>query len=169
MKNFAAVIFTLLLVNVPAMALTIVGGSESDRAAILDIKNRWQKAYEGADLNGILDLYTTDALIQMRGRPIVDGGRDPQVLRTFFAALLNRPGLKVDIREEELYFYDNNTKAHTVAKFLISMPGPDGATVYDGGRSLIMYAKGNDDRWRMWRDIDTPSPDANDLKPAAPK
>jgi ketosteroid isomerase-like protein len=35
------------------------------------------------------------------------------------------------------------------------------AGIDHGGRFLAIYKKGEDGEWRVWRDMDTPSPDAN--------
>ena len=168
MKNASLFSAIWLLVISPVQALDITGGTDADVAAVLVIKDEWQRAYEAGDLEALLDLYTDDAFIQMRGIPAVDAARDREGFDAFFARLIDRPGLNVTFDEDELVFYENNTVAHSIAKFVVSMPGPDGTTVYDAARGLLMYQKGVDGKWRIWRDLDTPSPDAEALIPTQP-
>ena len=156
----------LMLAFTPAQALEITGGTDADVTAVLAIKDEWQRAYEAGDLDALLDLYTDDAFIQMRGIPAVDAAKDRDGFNAFFARLIDRPGLNVMFDEDELFFYEDNTIAHSIAKFVASMPGPDGSTIYDAARGLLMYRKGDDGKWRIWRDLDTPSPDAEALIPS---
>ena len=146
----------------PAGATEYRGGAQTDYAAIEGIEPRWREAYAARDVEGLVALYTEDAWVMARGRP---GKHGHEALRKGFATLVAgvRPVLVSEIDEVVV----QGNWAWTVAKFKITYtPLAGGTPRVDYGRSLLIYEKGRDGRWRIARDIDTPSPDAEVLTAA---
>jgi uncharacterized protein (TIGR02246 family) len=142
-----------------ASATEYRGGTKADYAAIEAIEPAWRKAYAARDVAAMLDLYTEDCITMARRRPAMFGRES---LRKGFADLLAgvQPQLVSEIDEVVV----RGAWAWTVAKFMITYtPLDGGAPRVDYGRSLLIYEKGKDGRWRIARDIDTPSPDAESL------
>ena len=146
----------------PAAAAEYRGGTQADYDAIDAITPTWKAAYLAGDVDALVDLYTEDAWVQARREPIVRGRA---AMRPLFEALVNFEGLDVVFEREELWVYPDLGLAHGMAKFLITVTAEDGSKIYDPGRALLMYKKGEDGTWRIWRDIDTPTPDARDMLP----
>ena len=94
-----------------------------------------------------------------RRRPAVHGRA---AMRKLFEAIVAgvKPELVSQVDELEI----KGDWAWTVAKFVITYTPTDGAApTKDFGRSILIYEKGRDRRWRIARDIDTPSPDGESV------
>ena len=50
-------------------------------------------------------------------------------------------------------------KAFLVTKFAMRITSPDGKTKDTSGRTFLVYRKGADGMWRVWRDMDNYAPD----------
>ncbi len=153
----------LCLFAVPAASTEYYGGTQLDYDAIDAITPKWKAAYLAGDVDAILDLYTEDAWVQARREPIV---RSRAAMRPLFEALVDFEGLDVVFEREELWVYPDLGLAHGIAKFVVTVTAEDGSKIYDPGRALLMYRKDDNGTWRIWRDIDTPTPDARDMLPA---
>ena len=151
------------LLTVSATAAEYHGGTQADYDAIEAITPNWKAAYLAGDVDAMLDLYTEDAWVQARRVPIVRGR---PAMRPLFETLGDFEGLDVAFEREELWVYPDLGLAHGMAKFVITVTAEDGSKIYDPGRALLMYQKDETGTWRIWRDIDTPTPDARDMLPA---
>jgi uncharacterized protein (TIGR02246 family) len=153
-----------ILLALPAFATEYRGGTKADYAAIEGIEPAWRKAYAARDIDALVALYTEDAWIMARGRPAKHGHAE---FRKGFETLVAGVSPELVSEIDELVVRGN--WAWTVAKFKITYtPLNGGAPRYDYGRSLLIYEKGKDGRWRIARDIDTPSPDAQSLDARKP-
>jgi uncharacterized protein (TIGR02246 family) len=141
------------------------GGAEADYAAIAAIEVAWQTAYGARDFEALADLYTEDGWVMARRRPAMRGRAE---IASFFATVAQDTRLAVTFDVEELEVIGDH--AWNTARFALtyqSMSG--GEPVHDFGRALIIYKRGEDGKWRIHRDIDTPTPDAEDMPPPVPK
>ncbi len=141
------------------------GGTEADYAAIDAIEVQRQAAYDARDFEALADLYTEDGWVMARRRPAMRGRQE---IRDFFASVAEDTELAVTFDVDEVEVIGRYT--WNVARFALtyqSMSG--GEPVHDFGRALILYKKGDDDQWRIHRDMDTPTPDAADMTPPVPQ
>lgn len=155
----------VFVIGAPAEAYEKRGGTAADYAAIEAIEVEWQAAYGARDFEALADLYTEDGWVMARRRSAMRGRAE---IRDFFAAVAENTKLAVVFDVEELEVIDDH--AWNTARFALtyqSMTG--GKPVHDFGRALIIYKKGDDGRWRIHRDMDTPSPDAENMTPPIPK
>ena len=53
----------------------------------------------------------------------------------------------------------NGDIAVKVSKWWLDSPQAIGEPVRDAGRSLVIFKRGKDGLWRLWRDIDNHTPD----------
>jgi len=158
MRVITSILFFSLLTS-PLAAYERSGGSEADYAAIEAIGEQWAEAYRTEDLEGLVDLYTEDAWVLARRQPLRRGHEE---LRGFFAGLIGKYDLDVQFYMEELVV--DGDFAHSVAKFALTYGSRDGSpAIQDHGRALILYTKGDDGQWRIWRDMDNVTPDAEGL------
>jgi uncharacterized protein (TIGR02246 family) len=158
LKALVLTAFAALLAT-SALATEYRGGTKDDYAAIEAIEPAWKKAYAARDVEALLDLYTEDCIAMFRGRPAMFGRES---LRKGFTNLLAtvEPQLVSDVDELVV----RGDWAWTVARVMMIYRPLDGsASRTDYARALLMYEKGKDGRWRIARDIDTPSPDAESL------
>ncbi len=141
------------------------GGTSEDYAAIEAIERDWQAAYGARDFEALADLYTEDGWVMARRRPAMRGREE---IAGFFAAVAEDTKLAVVFDVEELEVIGDY--AWNTARFALTyQPMSGGEAIHDFGRALILYKKGDDGRWRIHRDMDTPTPDAEDMTPPVPR
>jgi uncharacterized protein (TIGR02246 family) len=151
-----AVALMLLGFASPAAAI-----DSPDAAALRAHGETWARLYSAGDVDGMADLYEADAWLMTAGVPLLRG-RD--AILDYFRG---RVALPVDarwaFREEDLSI-DGDTGTLVSQYWLTVTPKAGGAARSFAGRSLLVYKRGEDGRWRIWRDMDNAAPDV----PATP-
>ena len=128
---------------------------DEDAAAIRAVGQAWADAYVAGNYAAIPDYYTEDAVILPRGRPRIEGR---EALRASLGGLAAGRRVNIDLVERELAVVGDY--AWFISDFLVSYGEPDqGAIESERGRSLIIFKRGGDGRWRVHRDIDSPAPE----------
>ena len=154
-----------ILGAVPASSYEKRGGTAEDYAAIESIEARWQTAYGARDFEVLAELYTEDGWVMARRQPAVRGRTQ---IRDFFQSVAEGTKLAVSFDVEELEVIGDY--AWNTARFALTYQSMSGAEpVHDFGRALILYKRGADGQWRIHRDMDTPTPDAEDMSPPIPR
>lgn len=130
---------------------------DADAAAIRAVGQAWADAYIAGDYAAIPDYYTEDAVILPRGRPRIDGR---EALRASLGGLAAGRQVNIDLTERELVVVGDY--AWFISDFRVSYGDPDAdeAIESEQGRSLIIFKRGGDGRWRVHRDIDSPAPES---------
>lgn len=155
-----------LLPAVYLLALSLaVAGCSADSAepaieadAVREVGDAWIQAYAAGDFQRIPELYTEDAWIMPRGRPRIVGR---EALRRSLGGLSRGRDVTISVEERELVV--DGDLAWFIGDFRVTYGLEDDAppeTQY--GRSLIIYKKGEDGKWRVHRDIDSPAPGPQD-------
>jgi len=135
------------------------GGTQADYQALETIGEAWAEAYRTENLDALVDLYTDDAWVMARRQPARIGREE---IREFFSSIIGMYELDVRFYMEELVV--DGDFAHSIAKFALTYEPVDGSDpIDDFGRALILYQKGDDGQWRIWRDMDNVTPDAAGL------
>ncbi len=128
----------------------------SDIAAIEQVAQRWIELYAAGDLDGLMTLYTQDAIVALHGRPALRG---VEQIRNFFAPGMGKSRVTFEIDIEEIQIHGDT--AHLLSKYyLTSEPISGGDTYRDAGRSLLIYKRNPDNEWKLYLDIDQATPDA---------
>lgn len=165
--RLCATVLLLCIASAAGHAYERRGGTEADYAAIEAIEKEWQEAYGNRDFDALANLYTEDGWVMARRRPAMRG-RDE--IKDFFASVAENTKLAVTFDVEELEVIGDH--AWNTARFALTYQPMDDihgtGPIHDFGRALIIYKKGDDGRWRIHRDMDTPTPDAEDMTPPLP-
>jgi uncharacterized protein (TIGR02246 family) len=134
---------------------TRVADASADAAAIRAIGRQWMALYQAGDFTAIPELYTEDAVIMARGRPRLEGRA---ALRQSIGKLAAGRKVAIDITERELEV--RGDVAWFVSDFKVTYTPPDAASPpkVEYGRSMLIYLRGADGRWRIHRDMDSPAP-----------
>jgi len=122
---------------------------------ILNISDNWQSAYETGNFEAMSDLYEPDAWLMTRHRPALKN-RD-EILNYFQTARESGVNASIEFEVEERVFAKEYV--FQTAKWWLEMPQKDGTKTRDSGRSFVIFKRGNDGKWRIWRDIDNHTPD----------
>lgn len=111
--------------------------------------------YEAGNYSAIPDLYTEDAVIMACGRPRTEGRA---ALRQSIGKLAAGRKVAIDITERELEV--RGDVAWFISDFKVTYTPPDAASPpkVEYGRSMLIYLRGADGRWRIHRDMDSPAP-----------
>jgi uncharacterized protein (TIGR02246 family) len=129
--------------------------ANADADAIRAIGRQWMAFYQTGNFAAIPELYTEDAVIMARGRPRLEGRAS---LRQSIGKLAAGRKVAIDITERELEV--RGDVAWFVSDFEVTYTPPDGASPpkVEHGRSMLIYLRGADGRWRIHRDMDSPAP-----------
>ncbi|MFK8014776.1 MAG: SgcJ/EcaC family oxidoreductase [Gammaproteobacteria bacterium] len=145
----------LLALALFALGTLPVQADEQTRAVFQEIGGRWIDRYLAEDLDGLMDLYTEDAMVMLHGKPMMRG---KPAIRAFFADSLGKASVtfEIDVERAEIH----GAMAYLISKYWMSIrPHGSDNTVTDVGRSLLIYKKGSDGEWRIHADIDQATPD----------
>jgi uncharacterized protein (TIGR02246 family) len=143
----AAIAAALLLAAAPAFA-----GPDED--AIRAHGHAWVRAFKAGDIEALMRLYTPDAEVALHGQPKLKG---IDAIRGYFTPRLKTPpDADFLLKEESLEVHGN--LAIFLSRYWFTLR-TGGKAVEDAGRSLIVYRKGTDGKWRIRVDIDQASPD----------
>ncbi len=145
----------LLLLLGLGLSNQAVADEAKDIAAIEQVAQRWIELYTAGDLDGLMTLYTEDAVVALHGRPAMRG---VEQIRNFFAPGMGKSRVTFEIDIEEIQVHGDT--AHLLSKYyLTSEPKAGGDTYRDAGRSLLIYKRNAHNEWKLYLDIDQATPD----------
>ena len=145
----------------PALAETEWrGGSAEDRDAITDIIAKWKTAYATGDANAVAGGYDTKGYVMAEGAPLAGPEQVAAgLIRTFATSNID---MLLDVFEVEF----NGSWAFLAGRFASKRTPKDGTSGveprFHAGHFFTLLRK-TDAGWKVWRNIDTSSPDANGL------
>jgi uncharacterized protein (TIGR02246 family) len=149
MRNFALGL-AVLLWSVAAAA------KSADDAALDAFSTAWRTAYQAGDFDALRDLYEPDAWLMTRDQPARKGR---EAILAYFKAS-RQPGSTAVITFESEDTVIDGDYAFKIALWRLESPKAIGEPLRDAGRSLVVFKRGEDGKWRLWRDIDNRTPDA---------
>ncbi|MEO0574022.1 MAG: DUF4440 domain-containing protein [Pseudomonadota bacterium] len=116
----------------------------------------WAEYYKSGDLDGLMTLYVDDAVVALHGQPKLVGVK---AIREYFAPGIGKTDATFELEYELVEMHKDI--AYAMAKYwLVSRaPGTDRIVYKDAGRSLLIYKKDTDGRWKIAVDIDQATPD----------
>ncbi len=132
-------------------------GPQVEIDAILELLTQWGERRKASDIDGVIELHHPDVWIMTRDRAIIKG-RDGA--RAFYIENYDAGSSREQYGSlTELRVFGN--MATMIGRFLV-VDKPKG--IEDPGNYLIVLRK-DEDEWRIYRDIDTSSPDGLALIP----
>ena len=150
MKNLTqTIIWTSVLV------MTLIGCTANDDPETLKTEGRkWASFYQAGDLEGLMSLYTENAMVALHDQPALHG---KDSIRAYFAPRIGKSEVKFELEYE---VQESNQKlAYIISKYwLIAKQGDSGKIYRDAGRSLLVYKRENN-AWKIAADIDQSTPD----------
>ncbi len=156
--SLIAIAATLFVFTCPASAVEYSGGTEADYAVIQSIADSWFAAYRRGDADAVADIYDENARVMSEGDASYVGSA---ILRERLRGAFQRSTTVFDSDIEEIAI--NGTWAYIVGTYAANSTSKEsGESSIYGGRFFILLhqtAQG----WRVWRDIDNATPDADAL------
>ena len=158
--------FTLLMIGValiviggpiPAQAVEKRGGSEADYRQIEALVDRLVVAFTEQDATTVADIYDSNARLMSGGVPsqVADAGLKERMEQSFAEA---SSVFETTIEEIEV----GGELGFIVGLYAMGTTKADGATQVVGGRFFLVVHR-TDRGWKIWRDIDNLTPDADAL------
>ena len=155
---FIFLVCAVLIEFSPAQAVEYSGGTEADYNAIQAIADTWFDAYRRGDADAVANIYDNNARIMSEGDASYVGS---SILRERLRGAFNRSTTVFDSDIEEIAV--NGTWAFIVGTYAAtSTPKAGGDSRTYGGRFFILLHQ-TADGWKVWRDIDNSTPDADAL------
>lgn len=158
MKTLIPAVLLSLSVAFPAVAIERRGGTDADYKAIEDIAGSWFAAYGRGDAATVADIYDPKARIMSEGDPsrVGNAGLRERLEKAF---VTTTTVFASDIEEIEV----DGRLAYIVGLYAAkSTPKAGGEAKVYGGRYFILLHR-NAAGWKVWRDIDNFTPDADPL------
>lgn len=129
--------------------------SQSDEQQITAWAKRWKQLLEAGRIEHMRDMYETDAVLMSNGAP-------PQIGVDAILKFLGRNraagnNVSIDFANEDLTIEDD--RAYLTAKYWMTITLNRGSTINIMGRSFLVFKKGQDRKWRLWKDMDNQAPD----------
>jgi uncharacterized protein (TIGR02246 family) len=126
-----------------------------EHEAIAEVSVNWVKAFRARDVEGLLSLYTHDARVMSQGKPARIGKAE---ISDLFIGLLGGETLPaINYEIEEIGLMGDFAWASVLAA--IGSTDPD-ATGHYLSRTFIVYQRNQDGGWKIFRDVDHATPDA---------
>lgn len=116
-----------------------------DERAIGELVERWMEASEAGDTAAVLELMTDDVLF-------IVPGREPFGKAEFRAASESMAGLRMDGRAEIREMEVMGDRAWIRNHIDLTLTPGDGEPLRRSGYTLTILRRGEDGRWRLFRD-----------------
>ncbi len=150
----AALLLAPAAASVSAADVPPGAGPERERRAIALAAREWIDTFKGGDVDALMRLYEPDAYVALHGQPALRG---LAAVRAYFAPRIGQGKVEflLDIERIEVH----GRTAHLISGYWFTLELPGRPIYQDAGRSLLIYRKGRDGRWRIAVDIDQGTPD----------
>lgn len=139
-----------------AVLLTVLTGctNQKDPQALEAQGGKWANFYRTGDLDGLMTLYTEDAVVALHGQPALYG---KEAIRAYFRSRIGKSDVTFEL-DYEVRESDENL-GYIISKYWLVAKSRDSDNIYrDAGRSLLVYKKQNSE-WKIAADIDQSTPD----------
>ena len=102
-----------------------------------------------------MSLYEDHAVVFLHGQAGLYG---KEAVRNYFASRIGKSATRFELEYELTKIHGDI--AYIVSKYWMRVENPEtGAVFRDAGRSLLIYQKGADQKWKIAADIDQATPD----------
>lgn len=161
MNRMALIAVIAMGLAAPALAETEWrGGTPEDRAAITRIVDVWKQAYATGNGKGVADGYDALGYVMAEGAPRAYGEQvGAGLIKTFTNSRID---MLLDLKEVEFNGTWCFIQGTFASKRLPKEPTPGIEPRYHAGYFFTLLRK-TESGWKVWRNMDTSSPDANDL------
>ncbi len=143
------------------MMITSISAGENDGPLNAE-GSAWAAFYEAGDLDGLMTLYMDDVVVALHGQPALFG---KAAVREYFSSRIGKSAAKFELEYEVTQTHGNI--AYLISKYwLRAVNNETGAVYKEAGRSMLVYKKDIDQRWKIAADIDQVTPDVSWPSPA---
>src|SRR6187397_2330847 len=117
----------------------------AERAALARADKAWSEAAVARDVEKALTYWADDAVIYPPGGPVVSG---KDAIRKFVTDALANPGFAIRWQTSAFEVSASGDMAYGVGTNTITMTDAQGKAMTERGKSVTVWRKGADGRWR---------------------
>jgi uncharacterized protein (TIGR02246 family) len=139
----------------PVLADDPARQDQQDEQAIRAGVDEWLSAFQAGDLDRLMTLYLPDALVALHGQPALHG---KEAIRAYFAPGMGKSDIDFRIEIDSIHVHGRT--ADLVSRYwFTAQPRAGGPAYRDAGRSVVLYRRDTDGRWKIRLDMDQDTPD----------
>ena len=141
----ALVVLTLLITaaNIPLQA-----GDDKAAKELVALDEAWSKAAGERNVDAVASYYADDARVYPPNEPIVVGHA---AAKEAWAKMLADPSVKLSWKTTAAAV--EGSMGYTAGTYQMSFNGPDGKPAIDTGKTLAVWKKGKDGKWKVIHDM----------------
>ena len=144
MRKYVGIVAATLLLLTPTQSLA----GEPLKDTIQARNDEWSAAFNAGDAAALDALYQADAvLLAPGGGPIHGSAAIADALSGLFGALQNLKLVTEDVRPA------GDEHVIEIGRILYELSAPDGAKTLFTGNYVVVWQRGQDGAWRLFRDI----------------
>ena len=147
----------VMMVALAAAAAPATVDVAAERAALARADKAWSEAAVSKDVEKTLSYWTDDAVLYPPGEPVVSG---KEAIRKFVTDALAMPGFSIRWQTSAFEVSASGDMAYGVGTNTVTMNDAQGKEITERGRSVTVWRKGADGRWRCVVDIWNDAPGA---------
>jgi uncharacterized protein (TIGR02246 family) len=121
----------------------------ADENTIRELEAQWARTAADNDLEGSVSYYSDDASILPPNAPIASG---KQAIRSVWASVLG-PGVSLSWQVSKLEVSRSGDLAYVMGAYQFAQKDPQGKTVTDHGKTVEVWKKQPDGKWKAVVDI----------------
>jgi uncharacterized protein (TIGR02246 family) len=146
-----------MAVLIPLLVAGPVSAGDKDKAqqAIRAGVDEWLAAFKAGDIDRLMTMYMPDAIVALHGQPALKG---KDAVRAYFAPGMGKSDIDFRIEIDSIRVHGKT--ADLLSRYWFTARPRDGGPVYrDAGRSVVLYKRDADGRWKIRLDMDQDTPD----------
>jgi uncharacterized protein (TIGR02246 family) len=129
--------------------------ADVDPAAVEDdirtSADRFEQAMLAGDVEAITALYTDDAVVMPQGMPRMEG---TEAIRSGFQEMISMgQPTAFSLDPQTIVVSESGDMAYDIGTFSISGPGPDGTSMTDTGKYVVIWKPTETGEWKIAVDI----------------
>ncbi|MFZ4746324.1 MAG: YybH family protein [Sphingomonas sp.] len=149
MRAIQTILVAVALLAAPALA------TPRDEAAIIAHGKQWSALYEAGKIEEMRALYEPDAWLMTEGAPAAKGV--DSILAFLKRNKASANTVAFAFAPEQITI--DGPRGYLVSKYWMAIDTPAGQHIESAGRSFLVFKRGRNGTWRIWRDIDNRAPD----------
>jgi uncharacterized protein (TIGR02246 family) len=130
----------------------------AEEAAIRTTDANWLAAATAHDLERVLPFWADDATILPPDKPAIVG---KEAIRQYVSGAFATPGFSITWRTEKVEVSLSGDLAYSTGTDRVSVTAPDGKSVTEESRGVVIWKKQPDGSWKCILDVMSPAASSN--------
>ena len=146
MKRISMVLSVLGTVAIVGCSGTVSVDRDAELESLRKADVAYSNATTAADVEGVMSMYSADAIICPPNEDIITG---TEGIRSFATQVLGGPGYQVTFELLNAEVSNHGDLGYTVNSYVIKVIGPQGQPVEEEGRDIRVWRKNSYGSWKI--------------------